>query len=342
MRLSRLAVAALLAAAGPALAQSPLGIGNAEVAVQPGSGALFTWIAVKQQEFFAGLRAALVGLRGGSAGLWWLVALSFAYGVFHAAGPGHGKAVISTYMLANEVALRRGVLLSFVSALVQALAALALVGVGWYLLRGSAVTMTQAGRWMELASYALVAVFGAGLLLAKLRALWTRRAARAPAPATGGLSFAGGGAGAGPIMRPASGGIAADVCRDPAGEACGCGRAHMADPALLSGERFGLRSAASAVLAVGLRPCSGAIVVLTFSLVNGLYLAGVLSVLAMAMGTAITVAALACLAVYSKDIALRLGGSQGAFLRDAIEIAGAALLLLLGLALLAGGLQLPL
>ena len=53
-----------------------------------------------------------------------LVGLSFAYGVFHAAGPGHGKAVISSYMLANEVALRRGVMLSFVSAFLQAATAI--------------------------------------------------------------------------------------------------------------------------------------------------------------------------------------------------------------------------
>lgn len=340
-----LALACLLAAfAGPALAQSPLGIGNAEVAVQPGSGALFTWIAQQQQAFFASLRVALVAVRSGDGGVWFLVGLSFAYGVFHAAGPGHGKAVISTYMLANEVALRRGVFLSFVSALVQALAALLLVGAGWWLLRGSAVTMTQAGRWMELASYGLVAGFGAWLLAAKLAAIWKRRPARSLA--TGGLAFASAGtiskSDGGNVMRPASAGFSAEICGDPAGYDCGCGRSHMPDPTTLTGERWGFRSATSAVLAVGLRPCSGAIVVLTFALVNGLYAAGILSVLAMALGTAITVSALACLAVFSKDTAMRLGGHRARMVRDAIEIAGALLLLLLGVALLLGGLQLPL
>ena len=333
-------VGAALVAAGPALAQSSLGIGNAEVAVQPGSGALFVWIAAQQQEFFTSLRQALVGIRSGSAGLWWLVALSFAYGIFHAAGPGHGKAVISSYILANEVQLRRGVALSFASALVQALAALVLVGAGWFLLRGSAVSMTQAGHAMELASYALIAAFGVFLLAAKARAIWRRRAA--PAFATSGLAFADAGPSrpAASIMRPASGGYSADACVDPSGEDCDCGRAHIADPRALSGERLGFRSATSAVLAVGLRPCSGAIVVLTFALVNGLYVAGILSVLAMALGTAITVSALACLAVFSKDMALRYGGGRATAIRDAIEIVGAALLLLLGVALLIGGLTL--
>ena len=60
-------------------------------------------------------------MRTDGSKMWLLVGLSFAYGIFHAAGPGHGKAVISSYMLANEVALRRGILLSFVSAFLQAL-----------------------------------------------------------------------------------------------------------------------------------------------------------------------------------------------------------------------------
>lgn len=338
-----LLVLALLVAAAPALAQSPFGIGNAEVAVQPGSGSAVAWLAAQQQAFFASLREALVGIRNGSGGLWWLVGLSFAYGVFHAAGPGHGKAVISSYMLANEVQLRRGVLLSFVSALVQALTALLLVGAGWWLLRGSSVTMTQAGRWLELGSYALVAGFGAFLLAAKLVAVARRRPVRAAASATAGLAFADASGSAGrspPIMRAASGGFSADICRDDADD-CDCGRAHIADPRRLGGERLSLRSAGSAVLAVGLRPCSGAIVVLTFSLVNGLYAAGVLSVLAMALGTAITVSALACFAVFSKDAAMRFGGERATLVRDAIEIAGAALLLALGLALLLGSAQLP-
>ncbi len=68
----------------------------------------------------------------------------------------------------------------------------------------------------------------------------------------------------------------------------------MATPTCLSrkalgGENFSLKEAFSAVVAVGLRPCSGAIIVVTFSLLNSLYLGGLLSVLAMSIGTAITV-----------------------------------------------------
>ena len=56
-----------------------------------------------------------------------LMGLSFGYGVFHAAGPGHGKAVISAWLLATENELRRGIAIAFMSALVQALTAIAIV-----------------------------------------------------------------------------------------------------------------------------------------------------------------------------------------------------------------------
>lgn len=92
---------------------------------------------------------------------------------------------------------------------------------------------------------------------------------------------------------------------------------------------------------MGIRPCSGALIVLTFALLNGLVLGGVLSVLAMALGTAITVSALATLAVTAKNIAVRVsgGGRFGHLVHDGIEIAGATLVLLLGLVLFAASLN---
>ena len=61
--------------------------------------------------------------------MWTLLGVSFLYGIFHAAGPGHGKAVISSYLVANEETWRRGIVLSFASALLQAFVAVALVGI---------------------------------------------------------------------------------------------------------------------------------------------------------------------------------------------------------------------
>ena len=78
--------------------------------------------------------------------MWALLGLSFLYGIFHAAGPGHGKAVISSYVVANDETWRRGVVLSFASALLQAFVAVAFVGIAAWLLNATAATMCDAER----------------------------------------------------------------------------------------------------------------------------------------------------------------------------------------------------
>ena len=170
-------VLAALTVADPVLARSSIGIGTSDPVVAPGNGvfsALFVEIAARQREFFSALREALIGLKRGEGALAFLAGLSFAYGIFHAAGPGHGKAVISSYMLASRAELRRGIALAFASSLVQGVSAILVVGAGWYLLRGTGISMTDATDWLEIASYALVTVFGLYLLARAMRKIGAR------------------------------------------------------------------------------------------------------------------------------------------------------------------------
>lgn len=304
-------------------AQSSLGIGNNEPMITDAGlfSGLLAWINARQQEFYRSLTGALKAMRNGEGGLWILIGLSFTYGIFHAAGPGHGKAVISSYMLANEVALRRGVLLSFVSAMLQAVTALVLMAAAFLLLRGTSISMTDASRFLEVASYLLIMAFGAWLLWRKVPAL--AFAGRAASPDHHDH-----------LHHHHHDGHAHH--HHGPGEVCEtCGHAHAPDPAQLTGKKLDWRTAWSAVAAVGLRPCSGALIVLTFAFLNGLWLGGVLSVFAMAIGTAITVSALATLAVTAKNWAMLLSG-QGRFgnnVHAGIEIGGALLVFLIGLAL---------
>ncbi len=323
-----LAVLAVLVIANVAFARSSLGIGSNEATIPANGlfGGFLAWINMLQQGFYRDLTEALKAMREGSASPLPLIALSFAYGVFHAAGPGHGKAVISSYMLANEAALRRGVILSFVSALLQALTALVVISAAFLVLRGSSVTMTNATRFLEVSSYLLIALFGAWLL-------W-RKAAM--------------------ILHPVRLSSAASVApghhhdehpryhhHDDGSTCSTCGHSHAPDPALLSGTGFKWKTAWSAVAAVGIRPCSGALIVLTFSFLNGLWLPGVVSVLAMAVGTALTVSGFATLAVTAKHVAVSLsgGGIIAARVHNAIEISGAAIVMVLGIVLLAASLS---
>jgi len=331
---------ALTVAASAAHAQSSLGIGSAEPAISPTGfgGSFLYWINQQQQAFYRALTGALKAMRSDPWQMWGLVSLSFLYGVFHAAGPGHGKAVISSYMIANEVALKRGVVLALFSSMLQALTAVTVVGVAYYLLRGLSVSMTQATHFMEVASYAMIAAFGLWLLSRKLLSL-------RPAPALGSMALqtahAHGEHQHGSGDHGHHGYEHHHHHEHVAGEICAtCGHAHVPDPKLISGQDFSVREAWGAVVAVGLRPCSGALIVLTFSMLNGLWMAGIVSAFAMALGTAITVSALATLAVLAKGAAVRLAGaSMGSTVGTAIEILGAAMVFALGLLLLAASLQ---
>ncbi len=165
---------ALLALMNVAHAQSPLGIGTAEPSFQPTGGPLaplLAYINYEQQAFYRALTDALKAMREDPWQLSSLIGLSFAYGVFHAAGPGHGKAVISSYMIANEIELKRGVVISFISAFIQGAVAVALVGGAWLILRGSGITLTQATNAMEITSFVMVIAFGGWLLFRKLRSM---------------------------------------------------------------------------------------------------------------------------------------------------------------------------
>jgi nickel/cobalt transporter (NicO) family protein len=362
-----LGFAALLLASGLAHAASPLGVGAAEPSYQPVSGPfahLLVWINTHQQAFYRSLTTALKAMREDPSALTTLVGLSFAYGVFHAAGPGHGKAVISSYMLANEIELKRGVLVAFVSALLQALVAIAVVGAAYFVLRGTAITMTVATQALETASYAMIVAFGIWLLVRKLRVSFASslRVTQTASPLFDGAATAAGQPGitaslfaaseeqvGAPKLPPAQTSRfradAIDHGHDALapGSVCHeCGITHVPDPALLRMNVFSLRDAWSAVIAVGLRPCSGALLVMTFALLNGLVLGGVLSVLAMALGTAITVSALASLAVGAKSLALRLSGPgsrRAGMVASGIEIGAALLVILLGALLLAASFQ---
>jgi nickel/cobalt transporter (NicO) family protein len=360
---------------GHAHAQSSLGIGSSEATV-PSTGLFagwLNWINVQQQAFYRALTGALKAMREDGSKLWVLVGLSFAYGIFHAAGPGHGKAVISSYMLANEVALRRGIMLSFVSAFLQAATAIAVMTLVFLVLRGTSISMTDATWFLEVVSYALISAFGAWLLWRKagplLRGLFGRNPPRSLSAAhadSRSHAHSHGHTHSPTAHSHSTHHEAPDHSHDPdghghhqahaqahaearahhhhshaPGEVCEvCGHSHAPDPAMLSGDRFDWRTAWSAVVAVGIRPCSGALIVLSFAFLNGLWVGGILSVIAMAIGTAITVSVLATIAVTAKNWAVMFAGDgrMGNHVHSAFEIGGAALVLILGLLLLSASL----
>ena len=345
-----------------ALAQSgPFGVGRPPAAPAPPDG-IVGWIFTKQAEFYRQFSGLIRAAKTDGTAVWSLLGLSFLYGVFHAAGPGHGKAVISSYVVANDETWRRGVILSFASAMLQALVAVVVVGIAAALLNATAATMRMAVNVIELLSYALIVLIGLRLLWVKGRAFI--REARM-------------------LGRPVSVGAAATVRHDHHHDhghdyhghdhhahghdhhhhdhkhdhahqdhghahsheghshdhdASAWGHAHAPEPQELAGPG-GWKRGLSAIVAVGLRPCSGAILVLVFALAQGLFWAGVASTFVMGLGTAITVAAIATIAVGARSWAGRLSRAStgyGMLAMRAVEVAAAVVIVAFGALLFTG------
>jgi len=326
MMITLAALAAVLvfdAALHALMAQNPFG--GPRPAAEPQVGGIVGWILARQSEFYREMSGTIRAAKSDGSAVWTLLAISFAYGIFHAAGPGHGKAVISSYLVANEETAR-GIVLSFASALLQALVAVTIVAVFAWLLSATAKTMCGAEKAIEIASYALIAAFGARLVWTKgggfMRALQAK-----PEPA---LAVA---------HHHDHGHHHHDHSHDHDHvHDEHCGHSHGPTPDQLAGPG-GWQRGLGAIFAVGLRPCSGAILVLVFSLAQGLFWAGIAATFVMGIGTAITVATIAVIAVSAKGLARRLSSGReggGALIMRGIEFAAAGLVLLFGLGLLFG------
>ena len=331
LALGALAVTAVLALDGAMhvlTAQTPFGGVRPPVTEQ--AGGVIGWLLARQSEFYREMSSSIRAAKSDGSAVWALLGISFAYGVFHAAGPGHGKAVISSYLVANRETARRGIALSFVSAMLQSLVAVLIVAIGAWLLNATAKTMCGAEKVIAIASYGLIAAFGARLVWTKgagfIRTLHDHRHhAHDHADHGHGRDHA----------------HAHDHGHDHADGHVHdehCGHSHGPLPDELAGPG-GWRRGLAAIFAVGLRPCSGAILVLVFALAQGLFWAGIAATFAMGLGTAITVAAIAVLAVSAGGIARRISAAsegRGALIMRGIEFAAAGLVLLFGVGLLSG------
>ena len=313
----------------------------------------FAQMAMWQSHFYRQLTGAVRAWQQDGWAAWLLLGLSFAYGVFHALGPGHGKAVLAAYVLANRETVKNGAILALLSAFLQALVAITLVGIAAGVLNVSGLALTRATWWLEIASYAMMVALGAWLVFRQMiRPVWrwlTQRLARASAATLqSGASHSAqsdqrihhdhrdhhhahdhhhhhdhDGRHAQQDHQPLRAHQAHRELSPSAAPKLAmplqpldmhqhdehCGHLHAPDPAMLTG-RLTWSKASSAILAVGLRPCTGAIFVLVFSLAQGFFLAGVAAALAMGLGTGLTVAALTTASLWLNHATVSVVGGQ--------------------------------
>ncbi len=330
-------LAAMCAAAVAQVSPRPFSVGGGEGG-GGAEGGITGWLLAEQARLTHLISGQVHALHGDPSAYWGLIGFGLAYGVFHAAGPGHGKALIASYMLANERSLKRGAVMALLAALLQALVAIGLVGAAGFVFKATASEMNRAADWMALASYCGVAAIGlwlvwrkGGALIAALRRHFDRGRALATAPAYAGVAW-----NAPDLSMPSA---FLRVAAPSAGaEADECGHAHAPDPAALGGP-LSWRDAAGTVIAAGMRPCSGAILILVFALAQGLFAAGVAATFAMALGTAATTGVLAWMAVFAKSAAMRLAAGEDTRLglvARGFEFVAALAVLAFGVTLLIG------
>jgi ABC-type nickel/cobalt efflux system permease component RcnA len=303
--------------AAPSVGKSPFGVGISE-----GGGSvtgLAGWILSVQSQFSHMMTASLSLLKTDTSALFTLLVVALAYGVFHAAGPGHGKAIITAYGVAQDKAIGQIVTMATAAALLQSLVAIGLVATLSLALHATAATMRETAGIAELASFAAVALLGAGLLWQKSNGLASLIAMPVPSDAHHHDHHH-------HDHHPDE--------HHVHDEHCGHNHAPIAAPG------SGMRGAVAAVFAAGIRPCSGSILVLVFALSQGMFATGISAALAIALGTAFTTSALAVLAIFAASTATRLAGGVDApravFLARGLEVLAAAFVLMLGLALLTG------
>jgi len=338
-----------LVAADAALAQ-PFGMSHGTA--PPNFGPVAGWILAKQAEFYRMMSGTIRAAKSDGSAAWTLMGISFIYGIFHAAGPGHGKAVISSYLVANDETWKRGVALSFASAIIQALTAIIIVAVAAILLGATAKAMGDTVRVIEVVSYALIVLIGLRLLWVKGRAFLHLLRERehdhshhAHAHDHGHHAHDHGhdhghahAAHAHDHGHHQHGHAHHDHDHDHEDEGHAWGHAHAPEPSELTGKHW-LRRGLAAIIAVGLRPCSGAIIVLVFALAQGLFWVGVASTFVMGLGTAITVATIATIAVGARGFAGRLAKAKpgaGLLALRGLETAAAVVIVAFGGLLLTG------
>ncbi len=298
-------------------AAAPFGVAPVDPAITPGDGpfsGFLRWVSAQQSRLYRLMTDAVAQVRDSPAAGLTVLAFSFLYGVLHAAGPGHGKAVMSSYVLANRETARRGAAIAFIAAIVQALVAIAIVTVMTLILSMTSASMTRTANWLEIASFVLIALVGASLVWRAWR-LRPRTALPGPYP-----------------HEPGDG-------HDHHAHGACCGHDHAPDPKTLGGA-LSFTKAWNAVLAIGIRPCSGALILLVFCFAQGLFLLGIVGTLAMAVGTGMVTAAIATSALGARALVERMTRSPAATatLSFAIELGAGAFVLLFGMVFLAGAL----
>lgn len=303
-----------------------------------GGEAISRWAAGQQREVQEALAAHLRALRAGAPGaLAGFLSVCFAYGFFHAAGPGHGKVVIGGYGVARRISMMRLSGVALLASLGQAVTAIVLVAIGALVFQATAAQLTGlAEDWFAPVSAAAILALGLWLVWRGVRRLRSRSAPLdgGDDPHTHGHDHDQGhdhhhDHGHGSDHAPPR--AVSQTCET-------CGHAHAPDAQAVA-EARSLRELLALIAAVAIRPCTGALFVLILGLRLQIEAAAIAGTFAMALGTAsVTIAvAIGATGLRESSVIATGGWAQARHLGSLLEIAAGLAVALLAWGMLRGG-----
>lgn len=269
----------------------------------------------------------------------YLIGFSFLYGMLHSLGPGHGKVIVTTYLATHPTKVKASLVITVVSAMLQALVAITLVTVLVWGVNASMRVVNQQASLFVTFSFGLVALFGGLIMYKALKNIY--KSIRKPKIRVNSVT---------PLVTTSSRELT-PIGRSPVSNinppihqhsvTCGCGHNHVAEADAIN-RASTWREYLAIITTIGIRPCTGAIMVLLFANVAGLYWMGVLSAILMAAGTALTTSMIAMMTLTGKHVVKRYlvnnsSKSEGWNLAGAyVQLIGGLLLITIGLLFMAG------
>jgi len=222
-----------------------------------------------------------------------LMLLSFVYGILHSLGPGHGKLIVSTYVATHPTKIKISLILTVLSALLQAVVAIILVSTLLIVFGASMREVNGEANHLISVSFYVVILLGIIIVARNARVLF-----KTISPKKKTLHIH--------SLKPLINNKVSNVTNSSHSshdnhENCGCGHVHFASANDIN-KASSLKEYLVIIFSVGLRPCTGAIMVLLFSHVLNMYWLGVVSAVAMGLGTALTTSVIAIMTVTGKKI----------------------------------------
>ncbi|MEM8773791.1 MAG: DUF3299 domain-containing protein [Pseudomonadota bacterium] len=234
----------------------------------------FAQIQMWTNSLFTGSMTAIAE-DGASKTLLIALMLSFAYGVFHTLGPGHGKSVVVSYFVGAGGSAKHGLTMGVRIAVFHVLSAITIVLFLDLAVRQTTGAAPSDYRSIRMVSYALIVLIGTAMLWRSVSDVLSRR----------------------PVSK--NGHTSSSHCghyheTQTASNQSGCSACAATNSPPGSGW-----IAAS----IGVVPCTGAMIVMLYGLANDMIFTAILMVLLISAGMATAMSAIGVAAIWGRNIA---------------------------------------